>query len=369
MFGHDHYVPILKGKGGEFAALGWLTSSVAEALTPLVEFVEPPFDYKAQANTKTLDKHLSDDAGRLIAGWTGGGRVFLDTIWIDSDALADGKHHLEYLFDECRGKIAAVPVGGLTRGQEHEAAIAAIHGEDEVGAVLRLDAEDLEELGVPLETAVDAWLEVVGITAAECDLVVDLGALPPGARGTMRLFARTMLPALPRVGEWRTLTIASSAFPDSLTNLATDTEHFVARDDFLLWQSVIGAALPRLPSLGDYAITDPTILRGPMRAGAAAIRYTLDDLWMIVKRQSLSATPGYGQFNDASAILAARSEFMGAEHCKGCEFIASCGAGGPRGNQTTWRTVGTCHHLTKTTQQLASLGGTAVPSAPPPATP
>ncbi len=133
-FDHRHYVPILKGKGGEFAALGWLSSAIASGLTPLIEFVEPPFSYKAQTPTKTLDEHLRNDAQRLVSGWGGNGRIFLDTIWIDAAAGAGGKHHLEYLFDECRGALDAVPVGGLTRGTAHEAAVAAIAAADGPGA-------------------------------------------------------------------------------------------------------------------------------------------------------------------------------------------------------------------------------------------
>ncbi len=185
----------------------------------------------------------------------------------------------------------------------------------------------------------------------------------------MLLFARTLIPALPRLSEWRTVALASSAFPASLADLAVDSLHFLPRTDLTTWQGVVGAPLSRMPAFSDYSIMDPSLLVGPLRAGAAAIRYTLDDLWMIVKRQSLSAGKGYGQYNDASAILAARSEFLGPGHCRGCDFIAACAAGGSTGNQTTWRSVATCHHLTKTTQQLAILPASGAPIGPRPAAP
>jgi len=58
MFSHNHYVPILKGRDGEYGALQTLASNVRVALTPLLELPPIPWDYEEEAPAKTIDQHL-----------------------------------------------------------------------------------------------------------------------------------------------------------------------------------------------------------------------------------------------------------------------------------------------------------------------
>jgi hypothetical protein len=58
MFDHTQYVPILKGKEGEYSALRELTGSVKDLLTPLAEIPSIPYDFENDAPAKTVDEHL-----------------------------------------------------------------------------------------------------------------------------------------------------------------------------------------------------------------------------------------------------------------------------------------------------------------------
>ena len=58
MFGRNHYVPVLKGRDGEYGALQTLTPSTRQALTPLVEIPPIPWDFKEEKPAKTIDGHL-----------------------------------------------------------------------------------------------------------------------------------------------------------------------------------------------------------------------------------------------------------------------------------------------------------------------
>lgn len=60
-----HYVPIVKGKAGEYSALQDLAPAVKQAVTPLIEIPVVPWDFENEEPAKTLDAHLarSSEAG------------------------------------------------------------------------------------------------------------------------------------------------------------------------------------------------------------------------------------------------------------------------------------------------------------------
>ena len=67
MFDHNHYVPILKGKKGELAALAKADS--LQHFTPLVEVMPIPLTYPEEGEpypSKTIDKHIKDTASGFI---------------------------------------------------------------------------------------------------------------------------------------------------------------------------------------------------------------------------------------------------------------------------------------------------------------
>jgi hypothetical protein len=349
-----HYVPVLKGKRGEFDALAGLADAHRPGLTPLIEVIPVPWDWTNDIPTKPLGEHLKSTVDRLATSWGGKQPVWLDTLWLEPGDTVSGKPALEHLFDEARGHLHALPVGGPGRDTAHTQSIAAIQATDQRGAVLRLDPEDLGD-PTALTAAVTGWLQTVGVTAPAVDLVVDFGAIDSALAPSITLAASAIIPTLPYLNDWRTFTLVSGGFPVNLSEIKTDSIHRLARCDWTLWQTVISRNPPRLPAFGDYGIghpelteLDPRIIRP-----TAAIRYTADDEWVIVKRRSTQH--GFDQFQTASATVLSQPEWEGKAHCGGCSFIDACAAGGPTGNLTTWRRVGTLHHLTHTAVQLSNL--------------
>ena len=47
MFGHQHYVPVLKWKLGEYQALHRLASDIKDRMTPLIEIPDIGYDFDA----------------------------------------------------------------------------------------------------------------------------------------------------------------------------------------------------------------------------------------------------------------------------------------------------------------------------------
>src|SRR5689334_18626871 len=74
MFGHKHYVPILKAKAGERWAIDHLALAARGELTPLFEI---------HAHQKKDDiPHAQEMCDGLVSVWGTATPVFLDTIWL-----------------------------------------------------------------------------------------------------------------------------------------------------------------------------------------------------------------------------------------------------------------------------------------------
>lgn len=350
-----HYVPVLKGKKGEFDALGQLGPPQKERVTPLVEITTLPWDWDNDVATKTLEDHLDSAVRQLASGWRADRPLWIDTLWLGPGDQANGKPALEHLFDLAHGEILALPVGGPGRPPSHTASVAAVQGSDRRGVVLRLDPEDLGDPGA-LTASIDAWMAAVGVTPDSADLVVDFNEVTPSLAGTVTLTASLLVPTLPYLSDWRSFTLAAGGFPVDLAGVEAETVRRLPRCDYGIWQTVVSRTLPRLPAFGDYAINHPSLSDIDPRTmrPSATIRYTADDTWVIVKGRWVTRY-GYEQFNTGSAMLMTLPEWEGQTHCAGCEFIHACAAGGSTGNLTVWRRVGTAHHLTHTAAQLANL--------------
>lgn len=133
----------------------------------------------------------------------------------------------------------------------------------------------------------------------------------------------------------------------------------LVREEWLIHQGLRAAGLPRVSDFGDYAIAHPDSLEVDPRLiqMSAAIRYAAPAEWLVAKGWGVRRA-GWGQTQDLARLIATRPEAQPATHCAGCAFIARRAAGSsPTGNGTTWRYVGTVHHLTTVVGQLTSPTG------------
>lgn len=113
MFDYNHYVPILKGKQGEFKALKNLPEKIRDNLTPMIDI--PPIDEKDKEK-KSLDVHLTKKGKELKKAWGLHRPVFVDIFQIDlSERIpTNNEHPLSFLFNSLRQeKINAIPVTGF----------------------------------------------------------------------------------------------------------------------------------------------------------------------------------------------------------------------------------------------------------------
>ncbi|WFU36318.1 beta family protein [Bradyrhizobium brasilense] len=358
MFNHNHYVPILKWKMGEYQALSRLSDPVKAKITPLLEIPPVGFDFETQTNKETLDSHIGDFGKRLKSKWQAR-PCFVDLKYVSlSPICAGGKHCVEVLFDTARAEgCVAIPVVSLRSDPAFIAAVGAVARQDRNGVCLRLYLPDFDRAN--LTNDIESLLRQVADGWGYCDLVVDLEAQTYIPMTVFVTIMQTLLSKVPALNRWRTVTIAGTSYPATVAGIQSPS--FIPRME---WQSY-KALLPtlgsggRIPTFGDYAVAHPDPIELDMRLVKpfAKMRYTITDYWYYEKGAQVRSH-GFGQFQSMCATIMAQPWYSGAHFSAGDAYIADCAAGKvATGNLSTWVWVSTNHHLTKVVDDLAIAHG------------
>lgn len=359
-FDHKHYIPCLRWKQGEYQALVGLSGTARNFITPLIEVPELGFDFETRSESKTIDEHLEPFARRVRKKW-GTRPCFVDLLHIPSDkVMTDGRHPVSFVFDELRAaRCSAVPVTGLARDSRYSGAVRQAVSRDRRGLCLRVT---IEEAAKPsLQDTAKALLAKVGVDSEDCDFILDLGApnFEP-VEGFERLI-ETLIRKMPYIARWRTFTLLGTSFPSTMAEIK-QSPTTIRRWEWVLYKRLVGSlvrANVRLPTFGDYGVNHPDLLLLDMRLvkPSATIRYTTEDGWLIVKGPNVRDN-GYEQYRDHCRTVKASASYMGARFSEADRYISECAAGSAgTGNLTTWRKVGTNHHLEKVVQDISSLFG------------
>ncbi len=358
MFPSNDYVPILKGKDGEYGALESMSSEEKERITPLIEIPPVPWDHTNDVLEKTIDQHLLKVDRKLEKSWGMHQPFFVDLMWIsERERMSDGTHPVAHVFSRVRLRaLKAIPVTGLIRTDDYQMACREIIETDKRGVCLRLQKDDFDGQDT-LETAVTKLLGSLRVSPTDTDLVLDLGSLHPETGEESSIDVVSLVKSIPFPRKWRSVVLAATGFPVDLMGLPPSEISTVRRLEWALWCSIASdTRIARTPTFGDYAIAhpqppevDPRLMRP-----SASIRYTSEDVWLILKGKNLR-DHGYKQFHDVSKILLKNAAYSGPEFSWGDRYIKDCANRlVSSGNLTTWRKVGTSHHIAYVMQQIAN---------------
>ena len=354
---HLDYVPVLKWRQGEYQALFRLRDPHRSRVVPLIEMTPPDFDFESWLPKKTIDEHLEKFAARLKDKW-GARLAFLDAGLIDPAArMIGGMHPLLWLMNEVRPNGSPlIPVTGFERDAGYQSAVNLAHLVDGRGAALRCSLEDAVDPDFGYN--VESLLDTLGFDHDELDIIVDLKS--PNFEpldGLAQLLAAT-LQSSPAFAAARSVTIVATAFPASMGDV-TGPIKLISRSEWLLYKALIPllAASSVRPAFGDYGIASHELPQGDMRLlkPSATVRYTVDDGWLVAKGNNVRDN-GFAQYRTCCGLVTGSAGFMGAGFSAGSEYVEQCRAGSAStGNLSTWRWVGTNHHMTKVVHDLASF--------------
>lgn len=357
-FDHCHYVPCLRWKQGEYQAVWRLPIETKRVFTPLMEIPEIGWDFEKGKDSKTIDEHLTPFAQRVHKKW-GDSPCFVDLNLIaPSERMENGIHPVRFIFDNLRAiNSQAIPVTALHKDKAYQTEVKRVLSKDGSGACLRVPIELSDKS--TFKTEIDSLLSTLEIKPSDCDFILDLGAPnfePP--EGFSKVI-QNIVSNLPNLNKWRTFTIMGTSFPETMAGIKKGGE-IVPRYEWKLYKILVAGFRKtglRLPAFGDYAINHPKISKVDMRIVKpyATIRYTIDNHWYIVKGGNVRDS-GYEQYRELSKRVQASRQYCGHAFSWGDNFIQDCACGqGKTGNLSTWRQVGTNHHIEKVTRDIANF--------------
>jgi len=348
-FGPDHYVPVLKAKRAEKAALQVMPAGLCANITPLMEIV-------TRTGEKALDKHIATVFKCFRAAVERYPRCLIDA----REIADDGPAGAQAVFDRAANEgVVFTPVTGITRTADVGPALAHFHN----GLAIRLTRKEFEDGVIP--TGLPQFMLTHNLDHATVDMIVDLGPVDDMVPSGVRALASAFLNDVPFQAQWRTLTISSCAFPMSMGVVARNSHGTVERMDWNMWLNGLHArrgTLARLPTFSDCAIQHTKGVEGfdfrTMQA-TAAIRYAGRQDWLLIKGVGTRSLPASNQYPALAQQLVygpLRPFFAGAGHCPGCAGMQEAANGKAGfGSLEAWRRLGTIHHLTTVAQALAAL--------------
>lgn len=345
------YVPILKGKTGEFLALGHVSKEVQAQIRPVMEIVP---DFELRDLLETFCEHAMDNVpsgmvltvdcgalpiGRVLEGDVGGpiARV--------SESLA------------LRG-VAMCPVFRCADPADLLTEVAEAAAAHQQGACLRVStAADLCDV-LPDKRQINELLRVVRLDPEEIDLLVDAG--PVQSARTREAAAESSMAALRSLARWpwRRFCVAAGAFPANLAGFPRGRATPVVREEARLWREVVAGLRGLRPEFGDFGVTYPRILSKSRGTPDPNMRYTTANEWQVFVYPRLR--PGNDDFFVLSQDLVNSPYWpsTGAATSWGDARLQDCALRKRRkaGGGTEWRAWATSHHLAMVASHLARTG-------------
>jgi len=358
-FNHNHYVPCLRWKQGEYQAVWRLSNREAKKhFTPLIEVPEIGWDFEKKKEAKSIDDHITPFAKRIFDKW-GTSLCFIDLHLIKPDErMEDNTHPIQFVFDKLRElKCHALPVTGLNRDIDYQREVKKIVAKNKLGVCLRVNIEETAKHS--FKSDVDTLLSQIETQPIFCALVIDLGSpnfLPVEG---LSVIIQNIIKKLPYIDKWKDFILLGTSFPETMAVVKKGGELFV-RQEWKLYKILIQylkKAKLRLPTFSDYGISHPNVANVDMRLvkPAATIRYTTNEAWYIVKGKNVRDNDSK-QYCQLSELILNSSYYCGPEFSWGDECIKKCGKDGVTTNSLTiWRQVGTNHHIEKAVNDLANF--------------
>ena len=163
------------------------------------------------------------------------------------------------------------------------------------GACLRLGSEQQDPDPNVTERQLAGVLGATSLVASGVDLLIDFGEIGSARHVTRCVpLALNMLSWAAANGPWRSVTLASGAFPISISALQSGVITQLQRYDAMFFAQVLGAGPQIQPDYGDYGINYPIIGPSPPRAPKPNLRYTDNLVWQVVREDRM--LPGNDSF-------------------------------------------------------------------------
>ncbi|MFA7400337.1 MAG: beta family protein [Sideroxydans sp.] len=362
------YIPILRWRPAEMAALERLFPNDRSKVTPLIEFImpAPSIDKKNRKVIKTpKEKFLETlpDVAKGLLKSCGQSPTFIDVHLLDADIRASSFNQILSSSSELDlfsiPVTYVIPVTSTTADTETRLIAIDYAKSSKHGLCIRIDKSHLLEENLSLH--ITNFVETNKLNIEDTDLLVDLRVIDQNTNVQEIL---KKLEHLPDLRKWRSFTISGGIFPKDLTNFAAGEVHPLDRLDWKLWNAIRETKFARIPFFSDYTIQHP-FYEYVAAIGSASIRYTADDkCWIfrgkipgLINRKTKEKGPGREQYIGHAQTLIKRDFYKNKDYSFGDAEITRIAdpINIKPGSPTTWLTIGINHHITLAARQTSSL--------------
>lgn len=360
-----NYIPCLRWKVGEYQAVLKLSQSSHSSIFPIFEVSEfgndREYDFERRKRPKTLDEHLSTFTTNIKRKW-GIGECFIDMKYVPQyQVLGDGRNPSEYVFDDLDKKgVHFIPMVRFQDDMPYQNSLQNLINKKRIGLCLRVNLDDFADDN--FETQAKDLLQSYGLTFGDCDLILDLEIINFEDMTVLSVFLTDLISSKTRLNAWNTFGIIGTSFPQTLSKYKKGIS-LVERKEWILYK-LLSTNLQnrgvRIPVFGDYAINNP-ILQKVMDwrkvKRMANIRYTINEKWLIVKGENVKDHKSE-QYRQLCQSIIFSGYYCGPDYSYGDRYIEECAQGkASTGNASTWRQVGTNHHIEMVVKDVAKLVG------------
>nr|WP_272927037.1 hypothetical protein [Streptomyces sp. SID8382] len=345
------YVPILKGKAGEFMALEHATPELRARIRPVMEIVPDP---DLRDILETFCDHAMDAVPNGMVLTVDCGALPVVQV-LQGDIGGPMARASESL--GLRG-VTMCPVVRCTDTDGVMAEAASAVAGHQGGACLRITVAADSSDPVPDEGQIRALLRRLKVEPEEIDLLIDAGPVRsiPGRDSAMVCLLEALRLLSP--WRWREKCVAAGAFPVNLSGFPRGQATPVPRLDAQLWQQVINRWDGEPPDFGDFGVTHPCMPVKSKGTPDPNMRYTTRGDWQVFVYPRIRS--GNDDFFTLSQDLVASPYWpsTGAQTSWGDARLLDCAdRRRPKaGGGTEWRAWATSHHLAVVSANLETLG-------------
>jgi len=348
------YVPVLRWKLGERGALAALAISDKAKVIPIIEPTSAAFPDEGKHSAGSVITSMITFASQVGDAWQDN-PAFVDFHLIPPHIEGvSGPHSLETFFIHSVKKgLRITPVIGLDHRSRLQSAAIRVARSAKSGLAIRLR---------PCHTARPSWfgqileiLEAANVPVEKAHLIIDRTVVVDGA-----MSVDAILPRIPNLGSWRSVTVIGGSFPKDLSELKGTGQFLLPRTEWRSWLRFLnGASCDFKPAFGDYTTQHALFGEPPKPSNfSASIRYTTADSWLVMKGESVfkPGAAGYDQWPANAMLLCEREEFSGASFSEGDAFISAKANDGSRpGTASLWLEATVNHHMTFVIRQLEAI--------------
>jgi hypothetical protein len=354
------YIPVLKSKEGEFTALANLDQFTRKHIYPLFDVTPLEFDNQTGKKPKTLEEHIYNFCHKkFLKKWLNAD-CFIDTFQLNGMQVHE-MSCLEYIYLQLNGVLIRMHPAPVVRLKSDDASIECIrkvmttYKINDLG--LRVKIEDITAAG--FNNNVATVLEKLNFVASDTHLILDLADSDFSQIEDFSDAIIAILDGFPFLSEWKSFTICSGAFPQ--TSYLRKGVNQVARNDWKFFKEVkrklSAETYGRPVNYGDYGIVSPGYFEfDPLRMSRSAnIRYTLNDIWFVVKGSALKKSTDFAQYIEQATKITTADFYYGEAFSKGDLHLKNCSLKLIKpGTPTVWNWAGNNHHFTKVVSDLFS---------------